>query len=227
MVIDKTNPNLISPLLGNKNKETFYQLKAEYENLLQISNQLNNKISRKKHKEDSIDIDYIKNNVNKIIVSLTAIDEILNEYFNFYENNKVSNQQETKDIINKIIAEQRIIIYNIKKSNININYDQLIENFNKILNYESEINTITTESDKSSDTLNNIIEVNEETNNNITNNDSRRRTVIPKYFNNARIIRNNNLEYSLEEPSLFNNSGKVLLISLIVLLNLYLFSKLF
>ena len=229
MVIDKTNPNLISPLLGNNNKETFYQLKKEYENLLQISNQLNNNINRKKNKEDSIDIDYIKNNIKQILINLANINEILNEYFNFDENSKISYYQETKDIINKIIIEQKIIISNIKENNIHINYNELVDNLNKILNYESEFNTTTTDSDKSEidNYTNNIIEVNEENNNNnITSHERRRKIFVPVYFNNVRVIRKNNFEYSVEESSLWSSGGKILIFCIVVLLNIFLFNKL-
>ena len=200
MVIDKTNPNLISPLLGNRNKETFYQLKSEYEKLIQISRELNNKINKKKNKEDSIDIDYIKNNINKIKINLEAINENINEYFNFYEDNKISNYQETKDIINKIILEQKNLISIIKENKINIDCNELVENFYKTLNYESEIKTISTKSDNSETDIttasNNIIEVNEE-NNNATIHNSRNKIFIPRFFNNARVIRQNNFEYSI------------------------------
>ena len=98
---------------------------------------------------------------------MANINEILNEYFNFDENSKISYYQETKDIINKIIIEQKIIISNIKENNIHINYNELVDNLNKILNYESEFNATTTDSDKSEidNYTNNIIEVNEENNN--------------------------------------------------------------
>ena len=229
MVIDKTNPNLISPLLGNRNKETFYQLKSEYEKLIQISRELNNNINKKKNKEDSIDIDYIKNNINKIKINLEAINENINEYFNFYEDNKISNYQETKDIINKIILEQKNLISIIKENKINIDCNELVENFYKTLNYESEIKTISTKSDNSETDIttasNNIIEVNEE-NNNATIHNSRNKIFIPKFFNNARVIRQNNFEYSIEEPCLLNDYPKLFFLCFIVLWIIFIISRL-
>ena len=134
MVIDKwtrssNNNSLTIPLLGHKSKETFSELKKEYERLKNINHRLKKNLNHSSSKglnnpvNDLEIIDYtnIKEYVDNINSIIFSINELISENNN-YKYEKID--KENKDIVSildNIILEYNLFMNNIKEIEENIN----------------------------------------------------------------------------------------------------------
>ena len=222
MVIDKwtrnssnNNKSLIIPLLEHKSKDSFIELKQNYERL----KTLNHKYKKWRN------ISFIRNNLNvsieinssdikeyieQINLILISLDELISENHNYEEDEeKIFDSNKKNNIYNEIGVEFDEFIENMKeiKKNKNINYNFDINScFSKIQN---TINNIYKKINREK-MIQNINFVQEESNQNIINinpNIDRGQINIfssKREFNNSRTIEKNNIQFSVEEESLSN-----------------------
>lgn len=217
MVIDKwtrsqNNKSLSIPLLGHKSKETFSELKKEYERLQNLNHKFKNHRNSSSTKSDigqkdnpeMNDITDLKDYIDKINSSLLSIDELINENNNFeLEKNDTSTAKDIKSLINKILTEYNSFLINVKdfqKNNEKNNFNNFDINSSF---YESEMfaNKIK-EKLKKDRNEDNIIEVQEPRTNEINRNIDRGHFNIITHrreFNNSKTIVRNNFEYTIEE----------------------------
>ena len=134
MVIDKwtrtaNNNSLAIPLLGHKSKETFSELKKEYERLKNLNHKFkknsNNSPSKGQNIQlndsEIIDAQNIKEYVENISSILFSINELISENNN-YENEQIDKEKKEIDsIIDKILLEYNLFMNNIKEIEQNIN----------------------------------------------------------------------------------------------------------
>lgn len=151
MVIDKwtrtsNNNSLSIPLLGHKSKETFSELKKEYERLQNLNGKYKNKYTNSslpnnpQNNLNIIDFIEIKNYLDKINSIMLKVNELLAENKNYEkEKSPTSKLKDIKSITNDILLEYDIFLDNIKqiKNNKNVNLDS---------NCTNELNTLVNES---------------------------------------------------------------------------------
>ncbi len=138
MVIDKwtraSNSNSLSiPLLGHKSKETFAELKKNYECLKSLNHkfQKHSSYSMKKDSQeqliDSVQIDtsYIKSYIDKLNSILISINELIieNNYFE-QDNYDTLESKDINSLLEKILSEYNSFLINIKEieTNKKMNY---------------------------------------------------------------------------------------------------------
>ena len=241
MVIDKwtrtsNNNNLATPLLGHKPKETFSELKKQYNRLQNINHEYKKhskspppKQSYNGEKSTSL-IDYtdIRNYIDKISTILFSINQIMAENEN-YEIGKGDSLEykEINSILDKILLEYNLFMNNMKeiendledKNNLNIN-----SLFNECKVFGNEINKKLKKEKKESD----IIVVEEQrqrrnANNNINRNIDRGQINILTHrreYNNSISVVKNNIHYTIEEGRL-SNGIKLSFFFMVVLILLY------
>ena len=254
MVIDKwtrtsSNNNLSIPLLGHKSKETFSELKKEYERLQNLNRKYKKNYSNSSSPNNPqnnlniIDFTDIKNYLDKINSIMLKVNELLAENKNYEkENSPNSKLKDIKSITNDILLEYDIFLETIKqiKNNKNINLDS---------NYTNELNTLVNESqiivneinkkyknDKIDENNENIINVPQEpqpqpqeqrryNNNDLNRNIDRGHINIftaRREFNNATTIVKHNYQFTIEEERL-SNGIKLCLFFMILLFVLFIF----
>ena len=217
MVIDKwtrtSNNNLTIPLLGNKAKETFSELKKEYDRLRHL-----NKNYKKYSKESPpnnplmntglLDNTTIKEYLSKIKSTLFTINEILSNNLN-NGNDNITNK-ELKDINNitdQIISEYNAFLNNwneieIKQKTFEVNsifYEirVIISKINENLKKENNDDDRLEATEAPMQERRNLNRININIDRGHINFFSGRRE-----FNNSITITSNNCEYSIEEEGL-------------------------
>ena len=253
MVIDKwtrtsNNNNLSIPLLGHKSKETFSELKKEYERLQNLNRKYKKNYTNSSSPNNPqnnlniIDFTEIKNYLDKINSIMLKVNELLAENKNYEkENSPTSKLKDIKSITNDILLEYDIFLDTIKqiKNNKNINLDS---------NCTNELNTLVNESkmivneinkkykndknDKKDEKDENIINVPQESqeqrrnNNNDLNRNIDRGHInlftARREFNNASTIVKHNYQFTIEEERL-SNGIKLCLFFMILLFVLFIF----
>ena len=248
MVIDKwtrtsNNNSLMIPLLGHKSKETFSELKKEYERFQNINHKFKSHSKGSPPKGSNTD-EYnleindftdIRDYIDKIRSILLSINELLSEKENYKDGPDKIDQLQNKEInslTDKILLEYDLFLKNMKvieKNNnnclndleINSKFDEcrkVVEEINKKLKKDKEEEN-TTEVQEQRRNINN----NNNTNNNINRNIDRGRINILTHrreFNNSSLIVKNNFHYTIEEEG-FSNGVKLCLFFMVVFLVIF------
>ena len=231
------------PLLGHKSKETFSELKKEYERFQNINHKFKSHSKGSPPKGSNTD-EYnleindftdIRDYIDKIRSILLSINELLSEKENYKDGPDKIDQLQNKEInslTDKILLEYDLFLKNMKvieKNNnnclndleINSKFDEcrkVVEEINKKLKKDKEEEN-TTEVQEQRRNINN----NNNTNNNINRNIDRGRINILTHrreFNNSSLIVKNNFHYTIEEEG-FSNGVKLCLFFMVVFLVIF------
>lgn len=243
MVIDKwtrtsNNNSLAIPLLGHKSKETFSELKKEYERLKNLNHKFkkngNHSSSKGKNNRviDSEIIDYtnIKEYVDNISSILFSINELIAENNNYEKEKKDKESKEIDSVLNNILLEYNLFMNNIKEIEENINTNNNLDINSNISECQMIVDQINKKLKKDKIEENNVDNVaiqeprrNNNTNNNINRNIDRGHinllTCRREYNNSVEIVKNN-IQYTFEEDGL-SNGMKLSLFFMIVLFVLF------
>ena len=225
MVIDKwtrtSNSNSLSiPLLGHKSKETFAELKKNYEYLKSLNHkfQKHSSYSMKKDAQeqpyDSVQIDtsYIKSYIDKLNSILISINELIieNNYFE-QDNYDTSESKDINSLMEKILSEYNSFLINIKEIETNKKMDYISDLGTNSPFYESQniINKIAKniKKDKFEDRSTTSISVREPARINFNTSIDRGHinllTFRREYHNSLEIFKSN-FHYSIEDEGLSN-----------------------
>ena len=230
MVIDKwtrtqDNRNLSLPLLGHKSKETFSELKKQYERLQNLNH--NYKKRSPKNKNDAKDSINslsgleIKDYIDKINSIMLSINELITENDNF--NSDDTNDPSSKDInsiIDKILSECKISLNNIKETEDDKNKDLDAES--KLKEIKVVINKISVKF-KKEESEENTINVHEERRNTFNRFiDQGHLNIIThrREYNDATTVIGHNFQYTIENEPI-NCQMKFNIFFIVVLLLLF------
>ena len=241
MVIDKwtrtsNNNSLAIPLLGHKSKETFSELKKEYERLQNLNHRFKKKSNHSSLKgqnnrtNDSSIIDYsnIKEYVDNISSILFSINGLISENKN-YENEKIDEENKGIDLIlDKILLEYNLFMNNIKEIEENINTNNNLDINLNISECQMIVEQIYKKLKKDKKTEENNIIIQEPIRNNNANNNINRNIdrghinllTCKREYNNSLEVMKNNIQYTIEEEGL-SNGIKLSLFFMIVLFVLF------
>lgn len=239
MVIDKLNQrqNLMAPLLGSKGKETFYQLKQEYEHFLLHAKKVKNYLNLNPFSNAGsintyninvgIGLSFIKEDIIQISLSLLALEKLIDEYFNFSVEEKDLKLKEIKSIWKNIDSEYNVLIEDINKYNENNNQNDLIEEeikssliinesiikkinekFNKVEKKEEEVSKEKKEIKETKDTNNRY----QRPRRNWDNRNNFRN------FGNSITVHGEKYTYTIEEDNIMNTHNKLILMTLFLML---------
>lgn len=221
MVIDKwtrsfsnNNNNLTVPLLSNKAKETFSELKIGYERLKALNHRFKKwkKSPIQKGENATIEIEFIdlKDYMDKINEILISIDELISGENNYELNEeKKFDVNKKNNIYNEICFECDNFIENMKmcKRDENINYNFNINSyFNKSRNLINNIN----QKLKKNKVVENIIFGEDQSNQSLINinpNIDRGKINIfssKREFNNSITFEQNSVQFTIEQESISN-----------------------
>ena len=248
MVIDKwtrisNNNSLAIPLLGHKSKETFAELKKEYERLHNLNHKFKNNSKNSsipnnlQNQANDINFDEIKNYIDKINSIMLKVNELITENNNYEkENLPPSEDKDIKSITNDILIEYNLFldnIKNIKKDNYDSNHGK---DFNSLFKESQaivdEINKTSKKEDEDDKNEENIIIPPQEQirrNNNNNNNNDLNRNIdrghinifnSRREFNNSIPIVKHNFQFTIEEEGL-SNGIKLGLFFMVVLFVLF------
>jgi len=228
MVIDKSiffqsNESLSIPLLDHKIKDSFLELKKEFQLLQKINNKFKKCSLKNKNITNktlsSTDTMAIFDYIDKINSILFSIHEKIAENINskLYIND--SSSKETKNLIEKILSESNIFINNIKeieekdmqlKSKLNLKQIKIIVN---------KINEIFKKNENDG-TIINIQEENRYNFNRYIDHGHLNIITHRREYNNSTTILGNNFQYSIENENL-NYQTKINLFFIIALFLLF------
>ena len=240
MVIDKwtrtsNNNSLAIPLLGHKSKETFSELKKEYERL----KNLNHKFKKNSYHCSSkgqnnlandpeiIDYTNIKVYVDNICSILFSINELISENNNYKKEQIYKEEKEINSILEKILLEYDLFMNNIKEIEEKINTNNNIDINSNISECQMIIEQINKKLKKDKIEENNVV-IQEPRRNNATNNNINRNidrghinllTCRREYNNSVEVVKNN-IQYTFEEDGL-SNGIKLSLFFMVVLFVLF------
>ena len=240
MVIDKwtrtsNNNSLAIPLLGHKSKETFSELKKEYERL----KNLNHKFKKNSYHCSSkgqnnlandpeiIDYTNIKVYVDNICSILFSINELISENNNYEKEQIYKEDKEINSILEKILLEYDLFMNNIKEIEEKINTNNNIDINSNISECQMIIEQINKKLKKDKIEENNVV-IQEPRRNNATNNNINRNidrghinllTCRREYNNSVEVVKNN-IQYTFEEDGL-SNGIKLSLFFMVVLFVLF------
>ena len=230
MVIDKwtrtqDNRNLSLPLLGHKSKETFSELKKQYERLQNLNHKYKKRSPKNKNDAkdgiNSLDSLEINDYIDKINSIMLSINELITENENF--NPDDTNDPSSKDInslIDKILLECNNSLNNIKEAE---------DDKNKDLNSESKLKEIKVvinkmnEKFKKEESEENTINVHEERRNTFNRFiDQGHLNIIThrREYNDATTVIGNNFQYTIENEPI-NCQMKFNIFFIVVLLLLF------
>jgi len=240
MVIDKwtrtsNNNSLAIPLLGHKSKETFSELKKQYERLKNLNHKFKKKSTHptstgqnnQANDSEIIDSPNIKEYVDNISSILFSINELISENNNYEEEKKDKENKEIDSILEQILLEYSLFKNNIKEIDENINTNNNLDinsNISECQMVAEQINKIL-QKDKNEE--NNIV-IQEPRRININNGNINRNidrghinllTCRREYNNSVEIVKNN-IQYTFEEDGL-SNGVKLSLFFMIVLFVLF------
>ena len=230
MVIDKwtrtqDNRNLSLPLLGHKSKETFSELKKQYERLQNLNHKYKKRSPKNKNDaKDSINSLSgleIKDYIDKINSIMLSINELITENDNF--NSDDTNDPSSKDInsiIDKILSECNISLNNIKETEDDKNKDLDAES--KLKEIKVVINKISVKF-KKEESEENTINVHEERRNTFNRFiDQGHLNIIThrREYNDATTVIGNNFQYTIENEPI-NCQMKFNIFFIVVLLLLF------
>ena len=249
MVIDKwtrtsTNNNLMMPLLGHKSKETFSELKKEYERLQNLNHKFKKyskcsppkRPNKEEYNLEINDFADIKDYIEKINSVLLSINELLSEKENYNRDPDKTNtltNQEINSLTDKILLEYNLFLNNMKE----------IEKYkNNCLN-ELDMNYKLDECQIMAIEINKKSKKNKEEENSTDVQEHRERRNGNNYkfnriidrghfnifsgrreYNNSTLIIKNNLHYTIEEEGL-SNGVKLCLFFMAVLLAIFICYK--
>ena len=240
MVIDKwtrtsNNNSLAIPLLGHKSKETFSELKKEYERLKNLNHKFKKNSSssssggQNNRVNDSEIIDYTntKEYVDNISFILFSINELISENNNYEKEQIEKENKEINSILEKILLEYDLFMNNIKEIDENINTTNNLDINSNISECQMIVEQINKKLKKEKIEENNIIIQEQRRNNNINNNINRNidrghinlLTCRREYNNSVEIVKNN-IQYTFEEDGL-SNGIKLSLFFMVVLFVLF------
>jgi len=239
MVIDKwtrtsNNNSLAIPLLGHKSKETFSELKKEYEKLKNLNHKFKKKSTpsstgqnNRANDSEIIDAPNIKEYTDNISSILFSINELISENNN-YERGKIDKEnKEIDSILEQILLEYNLFMNNIKEIDENIN-----------TNNNFDINSNISECQMVAEQINKILQKDKNEENNIVIQEPRRINInngninrnidrghinlltCRREYNNSVEIVKNNIQYTFEEDGL-SNGVKLSLFFMIVLFVLF------
>ncbi len=246
MVIDKwtrtsNNNSLMIPLLGHKSKETFSELKKEYERLQNLNNKFKkhskesppNELNKEKYNIEINEVIDLKSYIEKIRSILLSMNELLSEKENYKDGpNKVDQipNKEINSLADKILLEYDLFLINIKE----IEKNQ--KNFLNDLDMNSKLDECQImvkeikqkfrkdKEEENSSEVQGQIERGNANNNNLNRNIDRGRINIltqRREYNNSTLIVKNNFHYTIEEEGL-SNGVKLCLFFMIALLVIFL-----
>ena len=230
MVIDKwtrtqDNRNLSLPLLGHKSKETFSELKKQYERLQNLNHKYKNRSPKNKNDSkdgiNSLDGLEINDYIDKINTIMLSINELITENDNF--NSDDTNDPSSKDInsiIDKILSECNISLNNIKETEDDKNKDLDAES--KLKEIKVVINKISVKF-KKEESEENTINVHEERRNTFNRFiDQGHLNIIThrREYNDATTVIGNNFQYTIENEPI-NCQMKFNIFFIVVLLLLF------
>ena len=240
MVIDKwtrtSNNNFLSiPLLGHKSKETFSELKKEYERLKNLNHKYKKNSNHSSSKgrfnrsNDSEIKDYTntKEYVDNISSILFSINELISENNNYEKEQIDKESKQINSILEKILLEYDLFMNNIKEIDENINTNSNLDINSNISEYQIIIEQIDKKLQKDKIEENNVIIQEPRRNNNINININRNidrghinlLTCRREYNNSVEIVKNN-IQYTFEEEGL-SNGIKLSLFFIVVLFILF------
>ena len=230
MVIDKwtrtqDNRNLSLPLLGHKSKETFSELKKQYERLQNLNHKYKKRSPKNKNDAkdgiNSLDSLEINDYIDKINSIMLSINELITENENF--NPDDTNDPSSKDInslIDKILLECNNSLNNIKEAEDDKNKDLDAES--KLKEIKVVINKIS-EKFKKEESEENTINVHEERRNTFNRFiDQGHLNIIThrREYNDATTVIGNNFQYTIENEPI-NCQMKFNIFFIVVLLLLF------
>lgn len=230
MVIDKwtrtqDNRNLSLPLLGHKSKETFSELKKQYERLQNLNHKYKKRspknINETKDGTNSIDGLEINDYIDKINSILLSINELITENDNFRTDEvNDSSSKDINSIMDKILSECNSSLNNIKETeddkNKDFNSEPKLKEIKVVINKisekfkkeESEESTINVQEERRN-TFNRFIDQGHI--NIITNR---------REYNNATTVIRDNFQYTVENEAI-NCQMKFNIFFVVVLLLLF------
>ena len=230
MVIDKwtrtqDNRNLSLPLLGHKSKETFSELKKQYERLQNLNHKFKKRspknINDAKDGTNSIDGLEINDYIDKINAIMLSINELITENDNFKPDE--ANDPGSKDIssiIDKILLECNSSLNNLKETEDDKNKD--LDTESKLKEIKVVINKIS-EKFKKEESEESTINVHEERRNTFNRFiDQGHLNIIThrREYNDATTVIGNNFQYTIENEPI-NCQMKFNIFFVVVLLLLF------
>ena len=240
MVIDKwtrtsNNNSLAIPLLGHKSKETFSELKKEYERLKNLNHKFKKNSNHpsstgqnnRANDSEIIDDPNIKEYIDNISSILFSINELISENNNYEKEQIDKENKEIDSILEQILIEYNLFMKNIKETDENINTNNNFDINSNISECQMVAEQINKKLQKDKNEENNII-IQEPRRININNGNINRNidrghinllTCRREYNNSVEIVKNN-IQYTFEEDGL-SNGIKLSLFFMIVLFVLF------